>query len=213
MTNIADAKMYLDTLKNQHVDNIVLKNIGLKNILIELPELLHFQAITALNLSNNSISNLDFLKYFPHLTWLNLEFNQIQSIRGLTHTSNLKTLRLHKNKIKDISFLKHLTNIEFLAVSENKIVDISAVQYLKKLKTFDAWKNKITDIRPLCGAEALVAASLQFNDIGEIPEDIKQLTNLKELYLGENAFMVDTYEELIGDWLPNTYVSFYEDEF
>lgn len=213
MENIIQAKNYLKSLENQNIQNIILKNFGLKNILTELPELLHFKAITALDLSNNKITNLDFLKYFPNLTYLNLEFNQIQSLKALTYVKNLNTLRLHKNNIKTISFLKQLDKLEFLAVSENKINDIEAIKYLKKLKVFDAWNNKITTINPLCEAEALVAASLQFNDIGEIPEAIKQLTNLKELYLAENAFMVDDYENLLIDWLPNTYLSFYEDEF
>ncbi len=213
MKNIADAKQYLTSIHNQNIDNITLNNIELKDIITELPILCNFPTVTTLNLSNNKISNLDFLKHFPNLTHLNLEYNQIQSLKALTPLQHLVTLRLHKNKIKNIDVLKHLTNLEFLTISENKIVDIDAVRYLKKLKNIDAWKNKIVDIRPLCEAQTLLTASLQFNDIGEIPEAIKQLTNIKELYLGENAFMVDDYEDLLTNWLPNTYISWYEDEF
>jgi internalin A len=102
-----------------------------------------------LDLSNNRITDIRFLKDLTNLTTLNLSSNQITDIQSLQGLTNLTTLDLSNNQITDIRFLKELTNLTTLNLSRNKIIDIHFLEGVINLTMLDLSRNRITDISSL----------------------------------------------------------------
>lgn len=199
--------------KNEGAKMLDLSNLGIRDLKEEAPELCQLTHLEVLNLSKNEIKKIDILGNLVALKELNLAFNHISLIKPLRHLVNLKHLDLYHNKIANLSALEHLVNLEKLCLSHNKIKDLTPLSGLNNLKSLDLWHNKIADIKPLCQLTNLINLSLQFNDLWSIPAEIQALVHLKELYLGENALDEDDYTDTINVWLPNTEISWYEDDF
>ena len=80
-----------------------------------------FKNLRKLNLLNNQLPDISFLKELTHLTELSLTGNQITDISPLRGLTNLKELFLSGNRLSDISPLIGLTRLEQLRLGNNKI--------------------------------------------------------------------------------------------
>ena len=88
------------------------------------------QTLTAFDLQNNGISELNGLEYAINLTDLNLARNNIVTLVPLTDLTELKTLDLSHNDISDVTPLIGLENLEVLRLSGNPIADVSLLVQL-----------------------------------------------------------------------------------
>lgn len=86
--------------------------------------------LTSLKLSDNKISELDFLSPLKKLSSLDLSNNKISDISPLKKLSSIRTLHLDGNEIKDFSPLYGLDSLSMLTIGD---MDIKQSQ-LKKLK-------------------------------------------------------------------------------
>ncbi len=86
--------------------------------------------LTSLKLSDNKISDINFLSSLKKLTTLDLSKNEISDISPLKGLTSLRTLHLDGNEIKDFSPLYELDSLSMLTIGD---MDISQSQ-LKKLK-------------------------------------------------------------------------------
>lgn len=86
--------------------------------------------LTSLKLSDNKISELDFLSSLKKLSSLDLSNNKISDISPLKKLSSIRTLHLDGNEIKDFSPLYGLNSLSMLTIGD---MDIKQSQ-LKKLK-------------------------------------------------------------------------------
>lgn len=86
--------------------------------------------LTSLKLSDNKISELDFLSSLKKLSSLDLSNNKISDISPLKKLSSIRTLHLDGNEIKDFSPLYGLDSLSMLTIGD---MDIKQSQ-LKKLK-------------------------------------------------------------------------------
>ena len=96
-----------------------------------LSELSRLEKLKTLNLSDNEIIGLSFLKGLNELTTLDLRSNKIKDISVLSGLTELRTLYLDNNRIEDFSPLYSLHNLGILYITG---MDISETQ-LAELKT------------------------------------------------------------------------------
>ena len=96
-----------------------------------LSELSRLEKLKTLNLSDNEIIGLSFLKGLNELTTLDLRSNKIKDISVLSGLTELRTLYLDDNRIEDFSPLYSLHNLGILYITG---MDISETQ-LAELKT------------------------------------------------------------------------------
>lgn len=110
--------------------------------------------IKKLDLSNNTIKNLDGLQYFTNLEELNISYNLITNISQLKHLKKLKLLDMNNNYITNIEPIRNLNNLEFPNINYNPIKDYTILIdktniYTKNLKSYhkDYTQEKINQIK------------------------------------------------------------------
>lgn len=168
--------------------------------------------LTALNLSENEISNISMLAQLDNLEVLNLESNYISDIKSLSKLTNLKELYLGENQISNISVLSKLTNLEILSLSANKISDINALSNLENLRILNVnWLNfddpdQIIDINALSRLTNLENLSLDDNQISGISA-LHKLQKLEMLSLKHCEISNDDKAGL-AKALPNCEIEF-----
>ncbi len=129
-------------------------------------------------IDNADLSSVEIISEFkyphPHLP---------SQIFKLTH---LKRLELKFGYLKDIpDEISGLIDLKELYLQANQIGRISyklaQLERLKRLRLFD---NKINDISPICFIPNLFELEIGRNEIKSIPDEIKNLKNLRKLDLG-----------------------------
>lgn len=95
-----------------------------------LKDIAKLTELTSLKLSDNKISELDFMSSLKKLSSLDLSNNKISDISPLKKLSSIRTLHLDGNEIKDFSPLYGLDSLSMLTIGD---MDIKQSQ-LKKLK-------------------------------------------------------------------------------
>ena len=138
----------------------------------------YYQNITALNLSNQDLSDADLaeLDFFTGVTDLNLSGN-----KGVTSLSNLpnmalKTLDLSGTGVSDLSSLTGLTALETLNLSNTRISDLTALKSLTALETLDISNTGVTKLDSLItegkssfpGCKSLTAKDLTLTSISAL---------------------------------------------
>ncbi|QHI35177.1 Internalin-A [Kordia antarctica] len=141
--------------------------------------------LITLNLSNNRISNIDFLTNLTSLEILDLSENKISNIDALKNLTSLTALNLYQNDISDISALSKLTSLTGLYLSDNQISDLKPLSKLTSLTIMNLDNTQIRDLNPLSELTSLIDLSLQENQISDL-NPISKLTSLTELYLSSN---------------------------
>jgi len=137
--------------------------------------------LESLDLSNNQIGDISFLKDFRNLKSLNLCDTQISDISFLKDFKQINSLDLSDNRlINDCTFLKDLTGITKLALRYNYIVDYTFLKDLEKLSDLDLTGNHISDFSFLQDLKQLNSLDLSSNQITDISfvVDLRQLTKL-----------------------------------
>lgn len=148
--------------------------------------------LTSLKLSDNKISELDFLSSLKKLSSLDLSNNKISDISPLKKLSSIRTLHLDGNEIKDFSPLYGLDSLSMLTIGD---MDIKQSQ-LKKLKEelpdciiySDDAKEDVIEIR--LGGKTFDNNVTELDLSGCDVHDISLLsvcTKLKKLDLSDNS--------------------------
>ena len=159
-------------------------------------------AMTYLDLSGNSISDISVLEDLTRLTELNLSGNSISDISVLEDLTALRELNLSGNSISDISVLEDLTRLRELNLSGNSISDISALEDLTALTKLNLSGSSISDISVLEDLTALTYLDLSGSSISDISA-LEDLTALTWLYLDNTSISdISMLEDLTAlTWL------------
>lgn len=99
-------------------------------------------SLKVLDLSENRLNNLDFIKELINLEKCCFSKNNLEII-DLSYNKKLKDIDISANNIKNINSLEKLIEIEYLDLSVNKIENIRVLKNLKNLKTIDLRGNNI----------------------------------------------------------------------
>lgn len=95
------------------------------------------------------------LQYCTDLVYLDLSNNMITDVSFVKNLTKLRLLSIGINKVTDISALSSLTELEFLEIYANPIVDYAPLAGLTKLTHLNCARTGLADITPLTGMKQL----------------------------------------------------------
>ena len=179
----------------------------------EMTQVAKLYALTSLNLSGNSITDISALSTLGGLSALDLSRNNISDIRALAELTGLRTLYLDNNPITDFSPLYALENLSTLsikgiAVSEEQLqalssalpncaihsdanqedaadITLGGVTFKSDVKELNLSSRGITDISALSACRELERLDLTGNKIGDITP-LMDIPGLKSLIIKDN---------------------------
>ena len=179
----------------------------------EMDQVAKLYALTSLNLSGNSISDISALSTLGGLTALDLSDNNISDIRALAELPGLRTLYLDNNPITDFTPLYALENlttlsIKGIAISEEQLqalssalpscaihtdtdqedaadITLGGVTFKSDVKELNLSSRGITDISALAACRELERLDLTGNKISDITP-LMDIPGLKELVIKDN---------------------------
>lgn len=179
----------------------------------EMEQVAALYALTSLNLSGNSISDISALSTLGGLSALDLSKNNISDIRALAELTGLRTLYLDNNPITDFSPLYALENLTTLSIkgigiSEEQLqalssalpscaihsdanqedaadITLGGVTFKSDVKELNLSNRGITDISALSACRELERLDLTGNAITELTP-LMDIPGLKSLIIKDN---------------------------
>ena len=171
------------------------------------------EALTQLEASMESISDLTGLEYCTGLISLNLWANYISDISLLSGLTGLTELDVGMNQwISDLSPLSGLTNLTKLRLEVNQISDLSPLSGLTSLTELRLTTNQISDLSPLSGLTSLTNLRLATNQISDIQAlvDNPGLSDGDEVDLRQNPLSWDSINTYIPQLEARAVVVLYD---
>ena len=154
-----------------------------------ITELSGTTALTSLNLSNNTIRDLEPLSAMTALEYLNLSHNAITQLTALSGASKLKELDVSYNSINSTAALSGCKSLENLYLDYNAVTNLGGLDKLSNLKILSASNNQITAINHLAAATNITDLDISNNKIADI-SFLKAHIHLKQLNFSNNQVSV-----------------------
>lgn len=142
--------------------------------LAALPEL------TELKMNDCGLSTIANLSGAPKLTYLDLSNNTIRNLEPLTDMRQLSTLHMSHNALTTLDALSPLTNLAELDVSYNSLTSLEPIASCAMLKYINAGNNQIHSASGVSDLILLTHLYLDYNSLTEVDElgGCHALTNL-----------------------------------
>ena len=196
------------------------------NIFGSLPSLielnLNYNMITAIIIKNDKKPTKG-ISGLTHLESLELSGNSLSNLNGIQFLQALKILILRENNLNKIDAIHKMMQLTFLDISFNKLRNIDRTQlgYLPKLQILLCDNNFLRNVNAFAKLESLHTISFENNKIGDYfsLEKLESLANLRDLNVLNNPVtkmvnyrsrMLKLFEHLIK--LDNTEVTSEERE-
>lgn len=184
---VKSEKIYATRIRNDW--HFILKGCGIENIsdIKGLDDLKDIDIIS-LNLANNhliSIESLEKYKCLRNIKDLNVSYNTIYEMNGLSKFSKLTTLDLSHNRIREIRGLVYCEKLGVLILNHNLITSIQGLEFNAELEYLDLGHNKLTSTRGLEANPKITRLYLNHNDLKGI-SGLNHLKSLEEIYLEFN---------------------------
>lgn len=175
----------MDATKEFHINS---ESIDLSNRnLTEIHHLNKFPHLKKLNISNNLLTDGNFLQSLKSLSYIDasnnhfskliLESSRLESInfRGnnisyihMSPNSKLTKLNLRDNNLSNIDFLHNFPNLKTLNLRGNLITTLLPLKPLKKLNNLNIKHNNIQSIQPILQLPLRKKLFLSGNDIKDL---------------------------------------------
>lgn len=137
------------------------------------------QRLTYLDLSNNTLRNLEPLSSMMNLRTLNMSHNALTSLTALSSLANLETLDVSYNVLSSVSPIATCRNLSTLIANNNQLANLDAIDNLPALTSLNVNKNALSDVSVLANCTALVELDIGSNTVS----DISALSTLTALEL------------------------------
>ena len=161
--------------------NLILADCGLSTI----ADLENAVGLYTLDVSNNTLRNLDVLSTMVTLKELNLNHNAVTDLSAIGSLSELEKLDIAFNAITDLSPLSSCQNLTWLDASNNQIKKLASISGLKKLSFLALEYNLLTSVEALPGLTELTNLSVASNEISDI-SCLSTLTKLEVFDFSSN---------------------------
>jgi len=163
------------------LERLTLSDCGLSTI----AGLENAQNLTYLDLSNNTIRNLNPLEALTNLRNLNLGHNAVTTLSALSGLVNLETLDVCYNVLPSLQPITACKNLTSLIANNNQISSLDGLENLTGLTVLNLKKNSITDVSVLGNCTALVELDIGNNAVSDIAA-LKTLTALELFTFSHN---------------------------
>ena len=125
--------------------------------------------LKSLVLSNNALTNLSALSSLSKLEKLDVAYNSLTSIAPVATCVNLQWLDVSHNALSTLSAIDNLPGLTHFAASHNGLADISMVGTCPDLVELDISNNNITDISCLSNLMKLELLDFAHNQVSKLP--------------------------------------------
>ncbi|GJQ15620.1 hypothetical protein GpartN1_g7411.t1 [Galdieria partita] len=155
-----------------------------------------FSSLRGIDISNNLVHDLSFLKDNVDVVWLNVSSNQLTQLNYLEKLRNLEVLNVSHNQLSNLAGIEHCEELRALVANDNKIATLDSFIKLVNLNSLILSRNHLQDITAIRSIVTLKKLSCSHNQLRRIP-DLSRLVQLTELRLNDNLI----------DSLPSTLAS------
>ena len=160
-----------------------IKKLKLSNHGITYCEDLSFlQFVQRIELDNNQLSSIDFMRDNNDANYVNVSHNQISDLTPLKNMK-LQVLNASHNQLESLSsecFKSSVNSLKALIVSNNQLSSLPDLKFVD-LNTLVISHNEIKNIDVIAKCEQLKKISASNNQIRLLPEGIKRCVALEEL--------------------------------
>lgn len=154
--------------------NLIMADCGLSTI----ADLEGAVALYKLDVSNNTLRNLDVLAPMVTLREINLNHNAVTDLSALSGLMELETLDVSFNALTSLSPLSTCVKLSWLDASNNQISSLSGISSLSLLTFLSVDYNQLTNVSSLADMTGLTNLSIASNSISDI-SSLKTLTKLE----------------------------------
>lgn len=140
------------------------------NTIRNLEPLSNMSALSELYLQHNAVANLTVVGGLPELTVLDVSYNALTSIAPLTGNVRLTKLNASNNQIGDVSAAASLPMLAELNLDYNSLTDISGLSGCASLKTLTVSNNQLSSIDALSGMNTLERLDFSYNSVSSLPD-------------------------------------------
>ena len=140
------------------------------NTIRNLEPLSNMSALSELYLQHNAVANLTVVGGLPELTVLDVSYNALTSIAPLTGNVRLTKLNAANNQIGDVSAAASLPMLAELNLDYNGLTDISGLSGCASLKTLTVSNNQLSSIDALSGMSTLERLDFSYNSVSSLPD-------------------------------------------
>lgn len=123
-----------------------------------------------LDLSNNTIRNLDPISSLNQLQELNLQHNALTDLKVLSGLSTLQKLDVSYNALTSVTPLSGCNSLVWLDFSNNSVTSVEGINKLTALTYLNASSNQLTDVTPLASCVNLEKLYIASNSLTMITE-------------------------------------------
>ncbi len=159
----------LSTIANlanaQNLTYLDLSNNTLRN----LEPLSQMTTLKELYLDHNAVTGLNALSGLSSLEVLDVSYNSVTSIAPVVTCLNLKTLLASNNALTNLDAIENLGSLASLSVDHNTLTDVSILANCTGLTELNISNNQITDIAALSTLTALETFDFSYNEVAELP--------------------------------------------
>lgn len=132
-----------------------------------------------LDLSNNTLRNMEAITPLTALKELYLQHNALSDVSSFSSLTNLQTLDISYNAVTSVSALSSCTALQWLSAAHNSLESADGINRLSALTYLDLSNNLLTEINLLSSCTHLAALNISNNSITDITafSSLLELTN------------------------------------
>ncbi len=139
------------------------------NTLRNLEVLTDMTTLYEINLSHNAVTDLTALNTLPALERLDVSYNSLTSLAPMAQSAKLTWLDASHNSLSALDGLDGFTALTHLAVDHNQLTDVSILGACTSLTELSISNNSISDISALASLTALEDFDFSYNQVSELP--------------------------------------------
>jgi len=149
----------------QHLTYVDLSHNTLRN----LDVLTDMSTLYEVNLSHNAVTDLTALSTLPALERLDVSYNSLTTLAPMAQSSKLSWLDASHNALRSLETLDSFTALNHLAVDHNQLTDISVLSACTGLTELSISNNSVSDISALSSLTALENFNFSHNQVTKLP--------------------------------------------
>jgi len=156
------------------------------NLISDVSGLYSVDSLMKLSMKGNRIKKINFeLAHWDHLEVLNLDRNQISEVTGLHHLKSVYLLNLDRNQLYTLTIEEPMPKLRVFRMNENRLESLE-VSKLVNLRTLYIDTNDLMEISGANRLRKLENLSVRDQRGGELSLTLKQVRDVKRIYLGGN---------------------------
>lgn len=126
-------------------------------------------SLQELYLQHNAMTNLNALSSLSALNTLDVSYNSLQSIAPIATCLNLSRLDVSNNALTNLGAVDNLPEIAYLDASHNELNDVAVLESCSNLAEVNIANNALTDISALGKLSKLELLDFSHNEVTELP--------------------------------------------